>query len=303
MFTRRRCLITIRVEVMRVVPVMGGCARFRVRRDNGAEARVSSTEKLCNSSERGDASAVGRDGAEQLHHETVKRREWVVVHLVRATRHRLFKQRADARISSHRVQVFHDVVERIAPLAERKEVVEALEDDVLIPKVLPLPTVFDPVVDKRLLRIGDLALAHILQTLVDPVLEPWTQFANKHVVVMDHLHCRVPVADDVHEPLANLPDFGWDVIPPDTEVKVPVHVEVIEVTLIVLLHQWLVDVLLVEELIEESFNLFGVHWTIQIRRERRVVDLLPLVVGPAIPIPLEEYRSPLLLHVRLPAVV
>src|SRR5918995_4854176 len=285
---------------MRFVPVMGGCARFRVGRDNGAEARISSTEKLCNSTERGDASAVGRDGAEQLHHKTVKRSEWGVVHFVGATRHRLFKPRADARLSSHRVQLFHDVVERIAPLAERKEVVEALEDDVLIPKVLSLPTVFDPVVDKRLLRIGDLALAHILQTIADPDLETWTQVAYTHVVVMDLRQCRVPVADDVHEPLANLPDCGWGVILPDAEVKVPVHVEV---TLIVLLHQWLGDVLPVEELIEESFNLFGVHWTIQIRRERRVVDLLPLVVGPAILIPLEEYRSPLLLHVRLPAVV
>src|SRR3712207_7422485 len=38
-------------------------------------------------------------------------------------------------------------------------------------------------------------------TIADPVLESWTQFANTHVVVMDHLQCRVPVADDVHEPL------------------------------------------------------------------------------------------------------
>src|SRR5439155_22758874 len=61
--------------------------------------------------------------------------------------------------------------------------------------------------------------------------------------------------------------------------------------------------LLVEEVIEEAFDLVRVHRTIQIRRDSRVVDPFSLVVWSALLVPLEEDRDSLLLHIGLPIVV
>src|SRR6266852_2640064 len=117
---------------------------------------------------------------------------------------------------------------------------------------------------------------------------------------MDDLQGRVPEAEDGYEALADLPDFGRNVVPRDAEVKVPVQVEV---SLVVRLHQWLAFALLVEEVIEEAFDLVRVHRTIQLRRDSRVVDPFSLVVWSALLVPLEEDRHSLLLHIRLPIVV
>ena len=48
----------------------------------------------------------------------------------------------------------HDVVEAVAPLAERHEVVEALEDDVLVIEVLTVLAVLEPVPGERLSGSG-----------------------------------------------------------------------------------------------------------------------------------------------------
>src|SRR5205823_4998374 len=117
---------------------------------------------------------------------------------------------------------------------------------------------------------------------------------------MDDLQGRVPEAEDGYEALADLPDFGRNVVPRDAKVKVPVHVEV---SLVVLLHQWLAFALLIEEVIEEAFNLVRVHWTIQIRRDSRGVDSLSLVVWSTLLVPLDENGEPFLLHIQLPIVV
>jgi len=65
----------------------------------------------------------------------------------------------------------------------------------------------------------------ILHPLVNPALEEWTELAHTHVVVMDDLQGRVPEAEDGYEALADLPDFGRNVVPRDAQVKVPVQVE------------------------------------------------------------------------------
>src|SRR5260370_38485815 len=94
---------------------------------------------------------------------------------------------------------------------------------------------------------------------------------------MDDLQGRVPEAEDDHEALPDLPDFGRNVVLHDAEMKVPVQVEV---SLVVLLHQWLAFVWFVEEGIEEAFNLVRVHRAIQIRRDSRVGEPFSLVVWP-----------------------
>src|SRR5215469_3324542 len=198
------------------------------------------------------------------------------------------------------LQAGHHIVERRAPLAERKKVVEALKDNVLPPEVLPQRAVLDPVVDQGLLGIGHTTVDQILHPLVNPVLEELTELAHTHVVVMDDLQGRVPEAEDRHEALADLPDFGRNVVPRDAKVKVPVQVEV---SLGVLMHQWLAFALLVEEGIEEALDLVRVHRTIQIRRDSRVVDPLSLVVWSTLLVPLDEDGESLLLHIQLPIVV
>ena len=50
------------------------------------------------------------------------------------------------------VQLQHDVVNRVAPLAERREIVEALEDDVLLPEILALAAVLRPVINEGSFR-------------------------------------------------------------------------------------------------------------------------------------------------------
>src|SRR2546421_12647781 len=117
---------------------------------------------------------------------------------------------------------------------------------------------------------------------------------------MDDLQGRVPEAEDGYEALADLPDFGRNVVPRDAQVKVPVQVKV---SLVVLVHQWLTLALFVEERIEEAFDLVRVHRTIQIRRDSRGVDPLSLVVWSALLVPLDEDGESLLLHIQLPLVV
>src|SRR5260370_29932587 len=117
---------------------------------------------------------------------------------------------------------------------------------------------------------------------------------------MDQLAGRVPEAEDDHEAGADLPDFGGNVVLHDAEMKVPVQVEV---SLVVLLHQWLAFVWFVEEGIEEAFDLVRVHRTIQIRRESRVVDPFSLVVWSTLLVTSKEDRGSLLFHIRLPIVL
>ncbi|MNT77069.1 hypothetical protein D3C72_2161450 [compost metagenome] len=54
-------------------------------------------------------------------------------------------------------QLQHDVVKRISPLAERDEIMEALEDHVLVAEMLALLAVLHPVPGKGLFGIRDLA--------------------------------------------------------------------------------------------------------------------------------------------------
>src|SRR6266550_3235969 len=93
-------------------------------------------------------------------------------------------------------------------------------------------------------RSSLMTVDQLLHPLVNPVLEELTELAYTHVVVMDDLQGRVPEAEDSHEALADLPDCGRNVVPRDAKVKVPIQVEV---SLVVLVHEWLAFALLVEE--------------------------------------------------------
>ena len=71
------------------------------------------------------------------------------VGLVRPILHRPLEPRPDVRVAVGRLQPRHHIVDHVAPLAERQEVVEALEDDVLPAEVLAQLAILQPVVDER----------------------------------------------------------------------------------------------------------------------------------------------------------
>src|SRR6185369_12129667 len=73
-------------------------------------------------------------------------------------------------------------------------------------------------------------------------------------------------------------------------MQVPVEVEIaIEIRP----HQWLADVSIAQQLVEELHNLVAVHRAVKIRRECRYVDALTLVVRATFLQTLEKYGHPL----------
>ena len=103
--------------------------------------------------ERGDAAAVRRDRAEQLHHEQLEWRVGPAVRVVVVAAHGLLERHARVGIAAVLAEPRHDAEDRIAPLAEGDEIVEALEDHVLLAEMLAVAGVFQPVPGDRLLRI------------------------------------------------------------------------------------------------------------------------------------------------------
>src|SRR5271166_171469 len=107
-----------------------------MRRDNGAVSSVPFTKCLPLSRQCAAASGIGRDRSEQFHEETVQPGERGAIRFVRTTLHRPGKPRADRWVPCGRLYTRHYVVEHVAPLAERQEVVETFEDDILAAEVL-----------------------------------------------------------------------------------------------------------------------------------------------------------------------
>ncbi|MNL44174.1 hypothetical protein D3C87_1667320 [compost metagenome] len=107
--------------------------------------------------QRRDASAIGRNRAEQLHHESLQRREGPRLAVVVIAFHGLLEPRLRIRVARVARQLQHDVVERISPLTESDEIMEALEHHILVAEVLALFSVLHPIPGKGLFGIRDLA--------------------------------------------------------------------------------------------------------------------------------------------------
>jgi streptogramin lyase len=65
----------------------------------------------------------------------------------------------------------HDAEERVAPLAERDKVMEALEDDVLFVEMRAVAGVLQPVPGNRFLRVGNACVRDVVQPLINPGLK------------------------------------------------------------------------------------------------------------------------------------
>ena len=78
--------------------------------------------------------------------------------------------RAHSGVAAVLVEARHDAEDRIAPLAERHEIVEAFEDDVLLGEIFPVARVLEPVIGDGLVGVGDPAVLDVLEPLVDPLV-------------------------------------------------------------------------------------------------------------------------------------
>ena len=66
-------------------------------------------------------------------------------------------------------QARHDAEDRIAPLAQRHEIVKTFEHNVLTGEMLSIPGVLEPVPGHGLVRVGGAPALEILDPLVDPL--------------------------------------------------------------------------------------------------------------------------------------
>src|SRR6185437_6563238 len=115
-----------------------------------------------------DAAAVWRYDAEQFHDEQLQRREGSAAGAVEISAHRLLKRCSHSRVAAVFRQARHDPEDRVAPLAERHEIVETLEHDVLFRKVTTVAGVLQPIPGYRLFGIFGFAAFDIGESIIDP---------------------------------------------------------------------------------------------------------------------------------------
>src|SRR6202046_4728974 len=257
------------------------------RRAVGAGARVVDHR---------DAAAVRRDDAEQFHDEQLQWREGRAAGRVEISAHGLLKGRPHGRVAAVFGEPRHDAENGVAPLAERHEIVEALEDDVLLAEMAAVAGILQPVPGHGLFRVFGLAGLDVADALVDPRLQQVDQLAHLHVVVVSDWQQRIAVGEDGVEGLTDLPHLEGSIVAGDTEVKVPVKVEIV---IEIVPHERLVGELRIQDLVEKGGDLGPVHRLVEIGSHAGKINALAQVVFAALVQALEENRYALL-GIRLP---
>ena len=177
--------------------------------------------------DRRNTSAVRCDRAEQLHHEHLERRVGRAVRGIRIPRHRLLERGANVGITAILAEARHDAEDRIAPLAERDEVMEAFKDNVLLAEMRAFPGILEPIPGDRPLRISDAPVRDIVQPLIDPGLKEIQERPHRHVVVVHDWLRRVAESKNGVEALADRADLRRNCFTLYPEVQVPIDVPVI----------------------------------------------------------------------------
>src|SRR5208282_5394069 len=236
--TGRHITVTARVELLRIGPVPGieagrGMRRYDVaasfvrqsESDRGryAVAVVVTRTRLPRIHDRGNTSAVRRDRAKQLHDEHLERRVGRAVRGIRIPRHRLFERGTNGGIAAILAEARHDAEERVAPLAKRDKVMEALEDDVLFAEMRAVAGVLQPVPGNCFLRVGDARVRDVVQPLINPGLERMQERPHRHVVVIHDWLGRVAERQNSVEALSDRADLRRNCITFHPEVQVPVN--------------------------------------------------------------------------------
>ena len=98
--------------------------------------------------------------------------------------------------------------DRVAPLAERNEIVEALEHDVLLGEVRAVSGVLQPIPSYGLFRVFGFAALDIGEPIVDPRFKEVEALTHLHVVIVGDRQQRVPVGEDRVERFADLAHLG-----------------------------------------------------------------------------------------------
>ena len=93
--------------------------------------------------------------------------------------HDLFEGRAHFGGTAVLAQSRHDTEDRVAPLAQRHEIVEALEDHVLLAEMRAVAGILKPVPNKSLLGMSNAPICDVVEPLVYPLLEEGEQRAHR----------------------------------------------------------------------------------------------------------------------------
>ena len=293
----RHAEIAFRVEPVRLVPQPRVEARLGVgrvhvgmplvRHAELGEGRAAVEGRRPRVGDRRNAAAVRRDHAEELHHQKLERRVGRAVRIVEVAAHRLLERRAHRRVAAVFVEARHDAEDRIAPLAQRHEIVEAFEDDVPLGEMLSVACVLQPIIGDGLVGVGDPAILDVVEPLVDPFRQERAQRSHGHVVFVHDLVQGIAIGEHRVEGLADRADLRRHGVALHAEMQVPVEIPII---VEVVAHERLVGMLRVEQLVEKVDDLGLVLRSVEVGADAGEIDALAQVVVAAIFEALEENR-------------
>jgi hypothetical protein len=141
--------------------------------------------------------------------------------------------------------------------------VKHLEHHVLVGEILPFTAVLDPVMGEGLLGVRYFATREVGEPVVDPFLEVSEVLSNLHIVLVDDFLGRIAIGKNGIEAFADLPDPVGDRIAFDSEMEVPIQ---IEIALEIWPHQRLAGVTVGQKLVKKSRDLVAIHRPVQVRR-------------------------------------
>ena len=156
---------------------------------------------------------------------------------------------------------------------------EHLEDNVLVGEILSLAAILDPVVGEGLLGVRYLAAREVGEAVVDPLLEVGEVLSDLHIVLVDDLLGRIAVGKHGVKAFTDLPDPVRDSVAFDSEMQVPIEVEI---ALEILPHQWLVGIAVVQEIVEKFCDFVAIHRAVQVRRKGGHVNPLAAIMRPSL---------------------
>ena len=159
--------------------------------------------------------------AENLHDVQFERGVRRIVCVVVISGHRLGEPGAHVRVAAIRGQSCHDRVHRRPPLAQRHEVVEALEHNVLLAEMLAVAGVLEPVVNKGPFWIGDPSGSDVIHARIDPPPEQ-IYFSIDRRLLEQHGSARLQGRARRRRDARGLP--RWNIYPYG-ELNVPIDIK------------------------------------------------------------------------------
>jgi hypothetical protein len=157
----------------------------------------------------GPAARVRIDNPEQRHREPIERGERAFA-FIRTVSHGLLEPGPHAGIAVSGLKPRRHVIDHVSPLAERREVVEALEDEIDAPEILAQFAILQPIIDERAVCFGLLAIEDRLHADIEPGFEGLAGFTGFPISVANLRRGRKSEAENRIETGAVSPDRLWN---------------------------------------------------------------------------------------------